>query len=154
MVDNDIEEKQTYLRENILNKGYNAEEFMSYLNIKKGEKGLDLGNWTMEELESTVAEFIEIKNKSQKKEEPTKTKSDKKAKNKNKDKGDKNKNNLLTEEERKRNQEYMENQLNSIFEPEFIVSVLSETTPVVEKCSLFPISWMCHTSPLQKKLWG
>ena len=74
MVENDIEEKQTYLRENILNKGYNAEEFMSYLNIKKGEKGLDLGNWTMEELENTVAEFIEIKNQSQKKEEPPKTK--------------------------------------------------------------------------------
>ena len=136
MVDNDIEEKQTYLRENILNKGYNAEEFMSYLNIKKGEKGLDLGNWTMEELENTVAEFIEIKNKSQKKEDSTKTKSDKKPKNKNKDKGDKNKNNLLSEEERKRNQEYMENQLNSIFEPEFIVSVLSETTPITDAGSV------------------
>ena len=70
----DIEQKQNFFRENILNKGYVAEEFMSYLNTKKGEKGLDLVNWTMEELEETVSEFIEIKNKMKEKNTTEKSK--------------------------------------------------------------------------------
>ena len=73
----DIEQKQNFLRENILNKGYVAEEFMSYLNTKKGEKGLDLVNWTMEELEETVSEFIEIKNKMKEKNTTEKSKKQK-----------------------------------------------------------------------------
>ena len=31
----DLEQKQLYLRENILNKGYDAEDFMSFLKSKK-----------------------------------------------------------------------------------------------------------------------
>ena len=43
MSDSDSElEKQNYLRENILNKGYEAEDFVSYLTSKKGEEGVDL----------------------------------------------------------------------------------------------------------------
>ena len=57
----DTEKKQFYLRENILNKGYNAEEFMNYLKAKKGEKGLDLRNWDRWELEKAVTQFIALK---------------------------------------------------------------------------------------------
>ena len=57
MENDDIREKQNYLRENILNMGYNADEFMQYLSYLKGEDGLDLSNWTFEELESTVSEL-------------------------------------------------------------------------------------------------
>ena len=42
MEDDDLNEKQTFLRENILEQGYDAEEFMKLLQDKKGESGLDL----------------------------------------------------------------------------------------------------------------
>ena len=52
------EEKQNYLRENILDKGYEAEDFVSYLTSKKGEEGMNLGNWSLEELKTVVQEYI------------------------------------------------------------------------------------------------
>ena len=57
----DLEQKQLYLRENILNKGYDAEDFMSFLKSKKGEIGLDLNNWSKWELEKAVTQFIALK---------------------------------------------------------------------------------------------
>ena len=57
-----IEDKQNYLRENILEKGYNGNEFMTFLQEKKGEE-IILDDWSLEELKSTVYEFIEIKKK-------------------------------------------------------------------------------------------
>ena len=53
-----IEEKQLYLRNNILEKGYNGEEFMEYLKGKKGEKEIDLNNWDFNDLKNVVEEFI------------------------------------------------------------------------------------------------
>jgi hypothetical protein len=51
MIDNnDIEEKQIYLRENILEKGFNGEEFMDFLTKLKGENGTNLSNWTLDEI--------------------------------------------------------------------------------------------------------
>ena len=52
------EEKQNYLRENILDKGYEAEDFVTYLTSKKGDEGINLGNWSLEELKSVVQEYI------------------------------------------------------------------------------------------------
>ena len=134
-MENETETKQNYLRQSILDKGYNADEFMSFLKIKKGDKGLDLGNWSMEELENTVSEFITIKNEAQKKVLP-KSKTNKKETNKKKDKNQNTINNSLTNEETQKNQEYIENQLKSIFEPEFIVCNLSESTPISESGSV------------------
>ena len=57
MVDSE-EEKQNYLRENILDKGYVAEDFVSYLISKKGDEGVDLGNWPLNELKLVVQEYI------------------------------------------------------------------------------------------------
>ena len=40
-----------FLRENILDKGYDANEFLSFLIQKKGgEDGADINQWTMEDL--------------------------------------------------------------------------------------------------------
>ena len=64
-----IQEKQAYLRENVLEKAYDADEFMSFLQQKKGENGLDLNNWTMNELIKAVNEFIHDKNKENQPEE-------------------------------------------------------------------------------------
>ena len=56
-MEDELSEKQAFLRENILDKGYDAEEFMKLLQTKKGEIGLDLGTWSMEELQEAVNEF-------------------------------------------------------------------------------------------------
>ena len=56
-MEDDLSEKQTFLRENILEKGYDAEDFMKYLQTKKGELGLDLGGWSINELHEEVKEF-------------------------------------------------------------------------------------------------
>ena len=61
MEDDDLNTKQTFLRENILEKGYDAEDFMRLLQNKKGESGLDLISWTMNELKEAVREFIQDK---------------------------------------------------------------------------------------------
>ena len=52
------EQKQNYLRENILEKGYEAEDFVTYLTSKKGDEGINLSNWSLEELKSVVQEYI------------------------------------------------------------------------------------------------
>jgi hypothetical protein len=61
MEDDDLNAKQTFLRENILEKGYDAEDFMKLLQNKKGESGLDLLSWTMSELKDAVREFVSDK---------------------------------------------------------------------------------------------
>ena len=53
-------QKQIYLRENILDKGYDGEDFASFLISKKGEEGVNLKNWSLDELKSAVQEFIII----------------------------------------------------------------------------------------------
>ena len=52
------EKKQNYLRVNILEKGYDAEDFVAFLTTKKGEEGVNLSNWTLNELQSLVQEYI------------------------------------------------------------------------------------------------
>ena len=61
MEEDDLNEKQAFLRETILEKGYDAEDFMRLLQEKKGESGLDLISWTMNELKDAVKEFISKK---------------------------------------------------------------------------------------------
>ena len=53
----DIETKQDYLRSQILDKGYNPEKFSEYLAQVAGYKGLELENWTLEELSQVVYTF-------------------------------------------------------------------------------------------------
>ena len=57
-----LKQKQLFLRENILDKGYSTDNFMDLLHSKKGEQGLDLNNWTMRELSAVVKEFISYEN--------------------------------------------------------------------------------------------
>ena len=60
MEDKNQEEKQNFLRENILEKGYDVNEFVSFLKSKKGEAGSDISNWSMKDLHDVVREFISI----------------------------------------------------------------------------------------------
>ena len=57
------EQKQIYLREQILDQNYEPESFANFLKTKKGEKGSDINNWTLEELKSIVEEYKNTENK-------------------------------------------------------------------------------------------
>ena len=57
----DIEEKQQYLIEEIINKNYNAEKFSDYMSNLK-ENGTELSNWTFDELKQVVQTFINQQN--------------------------------------------------------------------------------------------
>ncbi len=54
------QDKQNYLRENILEKGYDASQFINILKYKKGEEGEDISNWNMPDLQNVVQEFISL----------------------------------------------------------------------------------------------
>ena len=58
--DSSQEEKQNFLRENILEKGYDTNMFVEFLINKKGEGGSDVGNWSMSDLQIVVREFISM----------------------------------------------------------------------------------------------
>ena len=58
--DSSQEEKQIFLRENILEKGYDTNMFVEFLMDKKGEDGADVGNWSMNDLKIVVKEFISM----------------------------------------------------------------------------------------------
>ena len=62
----ETEEKQNYLRDNILDKGYDVNDFITYLIDKKGEGGDDIANWSMPDLKAIVNEYIAYKEKEKK----------------------------------------------------------------------------------------
>lgn len=51
------EQKQQFLREEILEKNYNTSQFISYLVDKFGDNAADLDVYTLDELKSIVGEF-------------------------------------------------------------------------------------------------
>ena len=66
-MEDNLEEKQNYLRENILDKGYDTNKFVDFLKNKKGDEGADVSNWTIEDLKIVVKEFISSINNNQNK---------------------------------------------------------------------------------------
>jgi len=60
--ENDILEKQKIIKENILDKHYDKNQFFSYCMNQKPENGDNLKNWTIEELNQTINNFIKEKN--------------------------------------------------------------------------------------------
>lgn len=67
-IQNELEKKQQFLREEIMNKNYDVEEFSEFMSKFK-ENGLDLVNWTFNELKDAVELF---KNRGKSKEEEQK----------------------------------------------------------------------------------
>ena len=59
-IDQLTEEKQNYLRENILEKGYDGNTFVAFLIEKRGEEGAEIANWSLPDLKAQVAEFISL----------------------------------------------------------------------------------------------
>ena len=60
MSDESIEEKQNYLRQNILERGYDGNIFSQFLIDKRGEDGVDIANWSLNDLKIVVEEFIKL----------------------------------------------------------------------------------------------
>ena len=60
------EEKQNFLRETILDKGYDVNKFVQFLIDKKGEGGADVAVWSMYDLQIVVKEFIKRMEEKQK----------------------------------------------------------------------------------------
>ena len=58
--DDEVKEKQEFLRIHILEKGYDADEFMEFLETLKGEKGLKIENWSKNDLAKAVQQFIQM----------------------------------------------------------------------------------------------
>ena len=75
MTDSSQEEKQNYLREKILEKGYDVNQFVQFLIDKKGENGADVAVWTMSDLKIVVKEFIKLNGGEIEEEEPPKQES-------------------------------------------------------------------------------
>ena len=58
--DNEIKEKQEFLRIHILENGYDADEFMEYLETLRGERGLKIENWSKNDLIRAVQQFTQM----------------------------------------------------------------------------------------------
>ena len=52
-----LEEKQEYLRQEIMEQGYDGGEFSAFISSIRGEEEVDLDSWTFEDLKSVVAQF-------------------------------------------------------------------------------------------------
>lgn len=52
----DRQQKQTFLTDEIANKGFNPVEFAQFIETKR-ENGTDIDNWTLQELRDVVYEF-------------------------------------------------------------------------------------------------
>ena len=57
MEEDEQEKKQSFLRQEILEKNYDPQSFIDFLVSKKGETAADINNWTLEELNSIVIEY-------------------------------------------------------------------------------------------------
>ena len=60
--ENGEEEKQLYLREHIINKGYDPNEFMEFFKDSTGTEYLNLNDYTMDEIIGVVNNFVAKKN--------------------------------------------------------------------------------------------
>ena len=54
MTEDLTEQKQIYLRENILEKGLNGQEFMDFMVKLKGENVTDISQWSLEEIKMVI----------------------------------------------------------------------------------------------------
>lgn len=62
-MENTLEEKQSYLRKEILEGGLDGNKFMVFLNKSNPKRGEDLDQWSLEELVGIVEAFKPAKNK-------------------------------------------------------------------------------------------
>ena len=61
-MEDEQEQKQQFLRKEILDENYDPQAFINFLTTKKGETAADINNWTIDELKSIVVEFKKSQN--------------------------------------------------------------------------------------------
>ena len=64
-MDDSLESKQQYLREQILDKGYDPNQFFTFLLSKRNEEEANLETWSFPDLQNVVNEFIMLSNNTQ-----------------------------------------------------------------------------------------
>ena len=64
-MDDSLESKQQYLREQILDKGYDPNQFFTFLLSKCNEEEANLETWSFPDLQNVVNEFIMLSNNTQ-----------------------------------------------------------------------------------------
>jgi len=52
--ESNLEKKQIYLQTEIIEKGYDTSDFLTYLTTLKGEEGTDINYWTLQELQKVL----------------------------------------------------------------------------------------------------
>ena len=52
-----LEEKQLYLKQEIIDQSYDGNEFSNFISGIRGEENVDLESWSFEDLKSVVAKF-------------------------------------------------------------------------------------------------
>ena len=52
-----LEEKQQYLNSEIIQQGYDGNEFSNFISSIRGEQQVDLDTWSFEDLQTVVAQF-------------------------------------------------------------------------------------------------
>ena len=57
-MDDSLESKQQFLREQILDKGYDPNQFFTFLLSKRNEEEANLETWSFPDLQNVVTEFI------------------------------------------------------------------------------------------------
>ena len=56
-MEENIEQKQQYLRSEIIDQGYNPDDFTQYMGSIRGEENLDLQKWSFSELQNVVYDY-------------------------------------------------------------------------------------------------
>ena len=60
-----LQEKQEYLRQEIMEQGYDGNAFFVFISSIRGEEEVDLDSWSFEDLKSVVAQFKSQYNQNQ-----------------------------------------------------------------------------------------
>ena len=55
-----IEDKQNFLRTEILDQGYDGDKFFEFMTQQKGEDNINIENWSLEELQDVVYKFKQL----------------------------------------------------------------------------------------------
>ena len=146
MLDEEIEikEKQDYLRENILEKGYNVDEFMQYLKVLKGEKGLKVENWSKNDLVKAVHDFkrvnppekFKLKNEQVNNEYPENQEEKEKENQEEKENENENENIPNNDNDNENNENNNNNNKNQMQAKEFLQCKISEKNDISNKFNL------------------
>ena len=57
MSEENIEAKQQFLRSQIIDQGYNPDDFSTFMGTIKGEEGLNIESWSLEDLKLVVNQY-------------------------------------------------------------------------------------------------